>query len=64
MRRIGAGLMVVGLVSLLVALFFREAGGATGSEAAGYLNRLFYFGGAACLAGAIVFSARKLLGRP
>ncbi len=63
MRRIGSGLMVVGLFLLIVSLFIGETG-AGGSEAASRVDLLFYGGGACCLLGAIVFSARKLFGRP
>lgn len=63
MRRIGSGLMVLGLFLLLVSLFVGETGGVRGS-AGSRVDLLFYGGAAACLLGAVVFSARKLFGRP
>ncbi len=63
MRRIGSGLMVLGLCLLLVSLFVEETG-LHGSGAARPVDLLFYGGAAACLLGVIVFSARKLFGRP
>ncbi len=64
MRRIGSGLMVLGLCLLLVSLFVEETGGLHGSGATRPVDLLFYGGAAACLLGVIVFSARKLFGRP
>jgi hypothetical protein len=64
MRRIGSGLMVLGLFLLLVSLFVEETGGVRGSGGALHAHLLFYGGAAACLLGAIIFSARKLFGRP
>ncbi len=64
MRRIGSGLMVLGLFLLIVSLFVGETGGVRGSGGGLRVDLLFYGGAAACLLGVIVFSARKLFGRP
>ena len=64
MRRIGMGLVVLGLAALLVALFLEESGAAAANrDALPYLDAMFYAGLAACVVGLILFTIRMALAR-
>ena len=64
MRRLGMGLVVLGLAALLVALLLEGAGvAAANRRAVPYLDAMFYAGIAACIAGLLVFTVRVMLAR-
>lgn len=64
MRRLGMGLVVLGLAALLVALLLEGTGvAAANPRALPYLDAMFYGGIAACAAGLVIFTIRMLLVR-
>ncbi len=64
MRRLGMGLVVLGLAALLVALTLENGGAAAANaRALPYLDAMFYGGVALCAIGLVLFTIRVLIAR-
>ena len=64
MRRLGMGLVVLGLAAMLVAIFLEGSGAASANQRAlPYLDAMFYGGIAACAAGLLIFSIKMMMVR-